>query len=101
MRWWHQLRRHARQIAGSVLLLVGFVLVLAWVQTDDPEPFCGIFSDFFLQPDSCEGEFRVAAPERINPLLVLIVGCSAFVAGAYLLASGNTAKAPDDADSEQ
>ena len=100
MRWWHRLRRSFRQIAGGVLMLVGFVLIMAWMQTDDPEPFCGILSDIFiLQPAPCEGESSANALERINPLLTLIVGLGAFVAGAYLLASGHTARPPDDADS--
>ena len=100
MRWWHQWRRHARQIAGSVLFLVGLVLVVAWVQTDDPD--CDLLQDLFTQLRMCGGGSPDDyASNRANPWLVLIVGLSAFVAGAYLLASGGTAKRPDDADSEQ
>ncbi|MBB6577914.1 hypothetical protein HNP33_001982 [Comamonas odontotermitis] len=100
MRWWHQLRRHSRQIAGMGLLLVGLVLVVAWVQTDDPD--CSLNQDLFTQQRLCDGtagEPDENASQRTNPWLVLIVGLGAFVAGAYLLASGNTARPPDDADS--
>ena len=100
MRWWHQLRRHARQIAGSALLLVGLTLVVSWVQQDDPD--CYLEQDMFTQLRLCEGTQGEPedAAQRFNPWLKLIVGLSAFVAGAYLLASGNTARPPDDADSE-
>ena len=100
MRWWHRLQRSTRQIAGSALLLVGLVLVVSWVQRDDPD--CYVEQDFIVQYRMCDGavtEPEEPAQRRANPLLVLIVGCSAFVAGAYLLASGNTARPPDEADS--
>ena len=100
MRWCHRLRRHARQAVGVVLLLVGLVLVVAWVQTDDPD--CSLFQDLFTQQRLCDGIFGEPdenASRRTNPWLVLIVGLGAFVAGAYLLASGPAARPPDDADS--
>ena len=100
MRWWHRLRRHSRQIAGMGLLLVGLVLVVAWVQKDDPD--CSVEQDFIVEYRICDNPSagpEDSAAQRTNSLLVLIVGLGAFVAGAYLLASGNTARPPDDADS--
>ncbi len=100
MRWWHRLRRHSRQIAGMGLLLVGLVLVVAWVQKDDPD--CLVEQDFIVEYRICDNPSagpEDSAAQRTNSLLVLIVGLGAFVAGAYLLASGNTARPPDDADS--
>jgi len=100
MRWWHQLRRRSRLIAGVGLLLVGLILVVSWMQQSDPD--CSVEQDFIVQYRMCDrpsANPEESAVQRANPLLMLIVGLGAFAAGAYLLVSGNTARLPDDADS--
>jgi hypothetical protein len=100
MRWCHRLRRHARQVLGVVLLLVGLVLVESSLQQDDPE--CSWEQDGWTQIRQCDPLLSQAdafATPGSHLWLSLIVGLGAFVAGAYLLASGNTARPPDDTDS--
>jgi uncharacterized membrane protein HdeD (DUF308 family) len=100
MRWCCQLLRQRRLIAGVVLLLVGLVLIVSALQRDDPE--CSWEQDLWVQIRQCDSSNTQAedsALERTYPWWPLIVGLGAFVAGAYLLASGNTARPPDDADS--
>ena len=101
MRWWHRLRRHFRQAAGVVLLLVGLMLVVSWMQSDDPE--CSDEQELFTQLRMCEerepDKAHKPASDRTAALWLLIVGLTGFAAGAYLLASGNTARPPDEADS--